>query len=175
MWYWQWGWHESELLTGRMEWDESKSDISVNHRAQMPSSPLGSKVVIKCSSRVLITVGQGVHIPQCLDWSTLSPSVWIGGTHPQCLDWGYTITSVPPLFEESSQVQLCLFVDFVAFYFTKTHILLKCWQRSFSFWRTSSPRPPTRAVPLDASGGLPTPDPCYIPQPWRQIDSCGAY
>jgi len=27
----------------------------------------------------------------------------------------------------------------MAFYFTKTHILLYCWQRSFSFWR----RPPS--------------------------------
>jgi len=67
--------------------------------------------------------------------------------YPQCLDCGDTITSAPPLVEESSQIKssdymctnhkvamvkirsilkMILAVDFVAFYFTKTHILLYC-------------------------------------------------
>jgi len=33
----------------------------------------------------------------------------IGDTFPQCLDWGITITSVPLLFEQSSEVKLSLF------------------------------------------------------------------
>jgi len=30
-------------------------------------------------------------------------------------------------------------------------------QKNFSFWWTSSPRPPTGALPLDPAGGLPSP------------------
>ena len=32
----------------------------------------------------------------------------------------------------------------------------------FSFWRTSSPRPPTGAPPLDPAGGLPSPRPPHL-------------
>jgi len=51
-------------------------------------------------------------------------SVWDRGDTSPNIWSGDTITGVLPLFEESIEVKLCLFVDFVAFYFTKTHILL---------------------------------------------------
>jgi len=47
-----------------------------------------------------------------------------GDTPPPNIWTGDTITSVPPIFEESRQVKLALFVDFMAFYLIKTHILL---------------------------------------------------
>jgi len=46
-----------------------------------------------------------------------------GGHVPQYLDWGH-YHECPALFEDSSQVELSLFVDFMAFCFTKTSILL---------------------------------------------------
>jgi len=46
-----------------------------------------------------------------------------GGHVPEYLDRGYIITSVPPQYFRS-QVKLSLFVDYMAFYFAKTHVLL---------------------------------------------------
>jgi len=47
-----------------------------------------------------------------------------GDTSFQYMDRGDAITSAPPSHYLSSQVKLFLFVDFMVFYFTKTHNLL---------------------------------------------------
>jgi len=38
-------------------------------------------------------------------------------------------------------------------------------QNCFSFWGTSSPRPPTGALPLDPTGGLLSPNPLHRTSP----------
>jgi len=38
--YSQWGRRESEVLTGRAEWDGSQNNVNVNHKTQMLSCPL---------------------------------------------------------------------------------------------------------------------------------------
>ena len=49
-----------------------------------------------------------------------SPNIWTGGHYFQK---SYQVYKCPRIFEESYQVY-SYFVDFVAFYFTETHILL---------------------------------------------------
>jgi len=66
-----------------------------------------------------------------------------------------------PIFDESSQVTLSLFADFMAFYFTKTHTVDK--EVSASGGLTLSPRPSARALPPDPVGGLLSPDSLLCP------------
>ena len=82
----------------------------------------------------------------------------------------------PSLFEERSQVKLTLFVDFMAFYFTKTHFTL---MMRLSFFVTQllsekaasasgglcppSPTSSTRALPLNPAGNFRPPDSLLCP------------
>jgi len=72
---------------------------------------------------------------------------------------------------------LCLFVDFIAFYFTNaylTFILTKKLELQLmgDFDKFAPQTSYTRALSLHPAGGLPSPHtPGYVPQPWRQIDA----
>ena len=85
----------------------------------------------------------------------------------------------PPLFEESSRVKFYLFLDFMAFYFTKNIFIYFNVDREASAsgdFVPQSPRSPNRALSLDPAGGLLTPDSllsCCVPKLWRQIDAYG--
>jgi len=97
------------------------------------------------------------------------------GGHAPVFGPGYTITCLPSLFKESTQIKLSLFVDFMTFYFTKTHA---CTVVYFNLDKEASSsrvlRPPQNPYQGSAPG-LCWGTPCYVPQPWRQIDGYDVY
>ena len=84
---------------------------------------------------------------------------------PQYLNWGDAITSVP-----------LIFVDFMAFYFTKRLFYFNVDKEASA--SASGGLRPTDPLPRLCPGsrwGTSVPwIPCYVPQPWKQVDTTGA-
>ena len=86
------------------------------------------------------------------------PSAFRGGERKEerekGLDWGGALTYLP-----LGHLGLALPFDLRKnlAYGKKCKILCANVQKSFSYWDTSCPRPPTGALPLDHNGGLQIP------------------
>jgi len=120
--------------------------------SKMQSSPPPSTDVKWCTvARALIAMGEGGHFPP--------PYIWTGGR-------GYTITSVPQIFEQSIQaVFICWFHG----------ILFQ--QNAYCTLMLTKKLPPQTPLYGSATGSRwgtsvqsPRPPP-VSPQPWRQIDT----
>jgi len=71
--YWQWGRHESEVLTRRTAWDDSQNDGNINHRTQMPSSATDSELWWSATSSLIV---------RCTHLSTITDSPFMAdATH----------------------------------------------------------------------------------------------
>jgi len=69
----------------------------------------------------------------------------------------------PPMVRQ----KFTIFMFLPIFLFSDIKIVGTYLQKSFSFWGTSSPRPPTGALPLDPTGALPSPrPPDFMPPPY---------
>jgi len=80
-----------------------------------------------------------------------------GGHVPQYLRRGDIHGNVPPNILEVMSFRMSTRVTATVVCCILMQILCVVSQKSFTFWETSSPRPPTGAPPLDPAGGLPSP------------------
>jgi len=96
-----------------------------------------------------------------------SPNIWTGGTLSR--------VSPTPIFEESSQVNLSLYLLISWHFISPKRIFYFNVDKEASASASVGlhpPSPPTRALPLYPAGGLPSSrPPAMSPQPWRQTDA----